>query len=68
MHIMSNMVQSSNSSVRSKYMERIYKTMRNTGACRIAAGIVILVAGVAVGIVSIVSGSILLKRKSEIMF
>ncbi len=68
MHIMSNMVQSSNSSVRSKYMERIYKTMRNTGACSIAAGIVILVAGVAVGIVSIVSGSILLKRKSEIMF
>lgn len=49
-------------------MERIYKTMRNTGACSIAAGIVILVAGVAVGIVSIVSGSILLKRKSEIMF
>ena len=68
MHIMSNMVQSSNSSVRSKYMERIYKTMRNTGACSIAAGIVILVAGVAVGIVSIVSGSILLKRKSEILF
>jgi hypothetical protein len=49
-------------------MERIYKTMRNTGACNIAAGIVILVAGVAVGIVSIVSGSILLKRRSEIMF
>ena len=68
MHIMSNMAQSRNSSVRSKYMERIYKTMRNTGACSIAAGIVILVAGVAVGIVSIVSGSILLKRKSEIMF
>ncbi len=50
------------------FMERIYKTMRNTGACNIAAGIVILVAGVAVGVVSIVSGSILLKRKSEIMF
>lgn len=50
------------------FMERIYKTMRNTGACSIAAGIVILVAGIAVGVVSIVSGSILLKRKSEIMF
>ncbi len=50
------------------YMERIYKTMRNTGACSIAAGIVILVAGVAVGVVSIISGSILLKRRSEIIF
>ncbi|MCI9535723.1 MAG: hypothetical protein HFG53_13160 [Lachnospiraceae bacterium] len=49
-------------------MERIYKTMRNTGACSIAAGIVILVTGVAVGVVSIVSGSILLKRRSEIIF
>jgi hypothetical protein len=42
--------------------------MRNTGACSIAAGIVILVTGVAVGVVSIVSGSILLKRRSEIIF
>lgn len=49
-------------------MEKVYKTMRNAGACNIAAGIVILVAGVAVGIISIVSGSILLKRKSEILF
>lgn len=49
-------------------MEKVYKTMRNVGACNIAAGIVILAAGIAVGIVTIVSGSILLKRKSEIMY
>ena len=49
-------------------MEKVYKTMRNAGVCNIAAGAVILVAGVAVGVVSIVSGSILLKRKSEILF
>ena len=64
MHIMNSMVQSKENI----FMERIYKTMRNTGACSIAAGVVILVAGVAVGVLSIVSGSILLKRKSEIMF
>ena len=49
-------------------MEKIYKTMRNSGSCSIAIGIVILVTGVTVGILSIVSGSILLKRKAEITF
>ncbi len=49
-------------------MEKIYKTMQRTGACSIAAGVIILVAGVTVGIVSIVSGSLLLKRKGEITF
>lgn len=49
-------------------MEKIYKTMRNTGAGSIAVGIVILVTGVTVGIVSIVNGALLLKRKSEITF
>lgn len=49
-------------------MEKIYKTMRNTGAFSIAAGIVILVVGVAVGVVSIVCGGVLLKRKSDIIF
>ncbi len=49
-------------------MEKVYKTMRNTGACNIAIGIIVLVTGVVVGIMSIVSGGILLKRKSEITF
>lgn len=49
-------------------MERVYKTMRNTGIVNIAAGIVIAVIGLSVGIVTIVSGAILLKRKSEITF
>ena len=39
-------------------MERIYKTMRNTGAASIAVGIV----------VAIINGALLLKRKSEITF
>ena len=38
-------------------MERVY-----------AAGVVILVTGLVVGIISIVNGALLLKRKSEIEF
>ncbi len=49
-------------------MERVYKTMRNTGAGCIAVGIIIAVIGLAVGIISIVNGALLLKRKSEIEF
>lgn len=49
-------------------MEKVYKTMRGAGICSIAVGIVILTAGLAVGILSIVSGSLLLKRKKDIIF
>ena len=49
-------------------MERIYKTMRNTGAGCIAVGIVMAVTGLTVGIISIVNGALLLKRRSEIEF
>ena len=49
-------------------MEKIYKTMRDTGAGSIALGIVILVAGITVGIISIINGTILLKRKNELTF
>lgn len=49
-------------------MERVYKTMRNTGAGCIAVGIIIAVTGLTVGIISIVNGALLLKRKSEIEF
>lgn len=50
------------------HMERVYKTMRNTGAGCIAVGIIMAVTGLTVGIISIVNGSLLLKRKSEIEF
>lgn len=49
-------------------MEKVYKTMRNTGICNIVVGIVILVAGVAAGTMAIISGATLLKRKSGITF
>lgn len=47
--------------------EKIYKTMSLTGACSIAVGIITLVTGVAAGVLMIVSGSRLLKRKSDIL-
>lgn len=49
-------------------MERIYKTMRNTGTISLVIGIILTVVGLVMGIVSIVNGAILLKRKSEIIF
>lgn len=49
-------------------MEKVYTTMRNAGACNIAIGIIVLVVGVVTGIISIVYGSVLLKRKNSITF
>ena len=49
-------------------MERVYKTMRNSGASSIAVGIVIATVGLTAGIIAIISGALLLKRKSDITF
>ena len=48
--------------------EKVYKTMKNTGGFSIAMGIVIIVAGLVVGIGNIISGALLLRRKSDITF
>ena len=49
-------------------MERVYKTMRNSGSASIAVGIVIATVGLTAGIIAIISGALLLKRKSDITF
>lgn len=49
-------------------MEKVYKTMEHTGACSIVIGIIVLVTGVTVGVMSIICGGLLLKRKSDITF
>lgn len=49
-------------------MEKVYKTMRNTGALNIIIGIIMITAGVVTGTMAIISGAILLRRKSEITF
>ena len=48
--------------------EKIYKTMGRVGGGNIAMGAVLVVAGVATGVLMIVSGAGLLKRRGEIMF
>ena len=40
-------------------MERIYKTMRNTGAASIAVGIVVASVGLAAGIIAIINLSLI---------
>ena len=48
--------------------EKIYRTMGLSGAASIAIGIVVAFVGVAAGVVSIVSGCALLKRRKNITF
>lgn len=48
--------------------EKIYKTMARCGAGSIALGIVVLITGITAGVLMLVSGTRLLKRKSEITF
>ncbi len=47
--------------------EKVYKTMARTGAGNVALGIVVLVSGIASGVMMIICGVRLLKRKSEIL-
>ena len=47
--------------------EKVYKPMTGAGAGNIAVGIVVLVTGIVSGILMIVNGARLLKRKSEIL-
>lgn len=49
-------------------MEKAYLTMKNSGAFSIVIGVIVLVVGVAAGVLSIVSGANLLKHKREITF
>ena len=48
--------------------ERVYKSMKLVGAANIALGIIILVTGVATGILAIIGGPKLLKSKNDLTF
>ncbi|MDF2473962.1 MAG: putative rane protein [Lachnospiraceae bacterium] len=48
--------------------EKIYNTMKSVGTGNLIMGILFIVAGVTGGIIMIVSGGNLLKKKSEILF
>ena len=49
-------------------MERIYKSMKKVGAGNIVSGVIIMVVGITIGIISIISGARLLKNKADITF
>lgn len=49
-------------------MEKVFKTMRGTGALNIVLGVVVLVVGVASGVLLIIGGAKLLGDKSKILF
>ena len=51
-----------------KMEEKVYKTMRGTGATNIVVGVLSLVVGITGGILLIISGAKLLSRKSNILF
>ncbi len=48
--------------------EKIYNTMKAVGVGNLVMGILCIIAGVTCGVVMIVSGGKLLKKKSEILF
>lgn len=48
--------------------EKAYKTMGLTGAANIAIGIVVMVVGVAAGVVAVIGGAKLLKNREGLMF
>ena len=48
-------------------MEKAYKAMTAAGAANIVTGVIMIVAGVSAGIVTIVHGARLLKHKKEVI-
>lgn len=51
--------------------EKIYKTMNNVGNANVALGIIVLIAGISGvvgGVLSIINGVKLSKRKSDVLF
>ena len=49
-------------------MEKIYHTMKSVGLWNLVMGIVLIVAGIASGILMILNGVRLLKKKSDLLF
>lgn len=47
--------------------EMTYKTMTSAGVASLVVGIIVVVTGISAGVMSIVSGARLLKRKNSVM-
>lgn len=48
--------------------ERVYKTMRKIGSWNIVFGVILIIVGVAVGVMQIIHGGKLLSHKNDITF
>ena len=49
-------------------MEKIYHTMKSVGVWNLVLGIIMIVSGAVAGILLIMNGARLLKKKSELLF
>jgi hypothetical protein len=49
-------------------MEKIYNTMRSVGVWNLVLGILLILAGIVSGILMILNGVKLLKKKSDLLF
>ncbi|MGF7143484.1 hypothetical protein HNQ56_001907 [Anaerotaenia torta] len=49
-------------------MEKIYHTMKSVGVWNLVMGILLVVAGIVSGVLLILNGAKLLKKKSELLF
>ena len=48
--------------------EKIYKAMSSAGAGSLVLGIIVLVTGIATGVLMIINGAKLIRRKSDLIF
>lgn len=48
--------------------EKAYQTMKSAGAGDLALGVIILVTGIACGILAIINGAKLMRNKSDLIF
>lgn len=49
-------------------IEKAYKTMGHTGVVSLAAGIIMIVAGISAGVLTIIGGARLLKTRKGLIF
>ncbi len=49
-------------------MEKIYNTMKSVGVWNLVLGILLIVAGIVSGVLLILNGTKLLKKKSDLLF
>jgi len=49
-------------------MEKIYNTMKSVGVWNLVLGILLILAGIVTGVLLILNGGRLLKKKSDLLF